>query len=91
MLSLSGLLLFIGAPAYGETLHAAMALATATGPGDAIGSITISQTPAGAVFHLDLHGLPPGQHGFHGHGWPSSAPGVKEGGHAPGRPGSPGM
>ena len=66
-------------PALGETLTAAMFLATPTGAGAPVGSITIRQGPAGAAFTLDLHGLPPGQHGFHVHTNPSCAPGEKDG------------
>src|SRR5438105_678201 len=79
MLSLAGLVLAVGLPGHSETLSAPMALATPTGPGATLGSITISEGPAGAVFHLDLHGLPPGQHGFHVHSSPSCAPGQKDG------------
>ncbi|HTK34250.1 MAG TPA: superoxide dismutase [Cu-Zn] SodC [Caulobacteraceae bacterium] len=51
-----------------------MALATPTGPGAAIGSITATDTPAGVSFAVNLHGLPAGQHGFHVHANPSCAP-----------------
>jgi len=83
MLSLAALALAVGLPAYGETLSAPLALATPTGPGASLGSITISESPGGAVFHLDLHGLPPGQHGFHVHSSPSCAPGQKDGAQVP--------
>jgi Cu-Zn family superoxide dismutase len=61
------------------TLVAPMALATPTGPGTGVGVITITEGPSGAVFSLDLHGLPPGPHGFHVHANPSCAPGEKDG------------
>lgn len=57
-----------------ESLEAPMSLATPTGPGAPIGVVTIQDGPAGVVLHLDLHGLPPGQHGFHVHANPSCAP-----------------
>ena len=66
-------------PAFAESLKAPMALATATGPGDAVGTVTITEGPGGAKFALHLHGLPPGPHGFHVHGAPSCAPGEKDG------------
>jgi len=57
-------------------LHAAMALATPSGPGASVGEVTITQTPSGVTFALDLHGLTPGPHGFHVHANPSCAPTV---------------
>jgi Cu-Zn family superoxide dismutase len=57
-------------------LHAAMALATPAGPGAAVGDVTMTQTPSGVMFALKLHGLTPGQHGFHIHANPSCAPTV---------------
>lgn len=35
--------------------------------GAALGSVTLRQTPAGVLVSTDLHGLPPGEHGFHFH------------------------
>jgi Cu-Zn family superoxide dismutase len=55
-------------------LHADMALATPAGPGASVGQITMTQTPSGVMFALDLHGLTPGQHGFHIHVNPSCTP-----------------
>jgi len=57
-------------------LHAAMALATPTGPGVSVGDVTMTETPSGVMFALDLHGLSPGPHGFHIHANPSCAPTV---------------
>jgi Cu-Zn family superoxide dismutase len=57
-------------------LHAAMALATPSGPGASVGEITMTQTPSGVMFSVDLHGLTPGPHGFHIHANPSCAPTV---------------
>jgi Cu-Zn family superoxide dismutase len=61
-------------PAAAETTVTPMALATPAGPGAPIGEVTISDSPEGARFHVQLHGLPPGQHGFHVHQNPSCAP-----------------
>lgn len=48
--------------------------ATPTGPGESIGTVTISNSPAGAVFALNLTGLPAGAHGFHVHQTGDCAP-----------------
>lgn len=76
---LASIILIAGAPAMAESLHAPMALATPTGSGAAVGVISVTEGPDGALFTLDLHGLPPGPHGFHVHGNPSCAPGEKDG------------
>ena len=62
--------LFLGAglhAASGADLHAQMRKATPTGPGDVIGTVTVSAGAKGAAFKTDLNGLPPGPHGFHVH------------------------
>jgi Cu-Zn family superoxide dismutase len=41
--------------------------ATATGPGETIGTVTISDASGGAAVKTTLKGLPPGPHGFHIH------------------------
>ncbi len=63
---LAGWMLAAG-QAQAEDITVKMFKATQNGPGDAIGTITISDTDKGAVFKLALHGLPPGSHGFHAH------------------------
>lgn len=45
----------------------AMSRATPEGAGDAMGTITIQDSDQGAMFELNLYGLPPGAHGFHVH------------------------
>ncbi len=54
-------------PARADDLTVVMNKVTQSGTGDAVGTIVIASTEAGATFKLDLHGLPPGQHGFHVH------------------------
>ncbi len=76
---LAAALIAISAPVVAQTLTAPMHLATPTGPGESVGDITITQGQAGASFTLDLHGLPPGPHGFHVHANASCAPGEKDG------------
>jgi Cu-Zn family superoxide dismutase len=51
-----------------------MALATPQGAGASIGAITLSDGPGGVSMALDLHGLPPGEHGFHLHANPACDP-----------------
>ena len=51
-----------------------MRKATPTGPGEALGTVTIADSPAGAVFKTALKGLPAGPHGFHVHQTGSGAP-----------------
>ncbi len=57
------------------SVYADLALATADGPGAAVGSVTIKDSAKGAVLIVDLHGLRPGPHGFHVHDKGSCAPG----------------
>ncbi len=69
------------APAPVDTaIQVAMQRATAEGVGESIGSVTVRESPAGAVFSLSLTGLPAGQHGFHVHEHGSCAPHAGEGG-----------
>jgi Cu-Zn family superoxide dismutase len=64
-------------------LHAQIMLATPNGPGAPVGTVTVINAFDGARFIVDLHGLPPGQHGFHVHQNPSCAPGPVNGATAP--------
>jgi Cu-Zn family superoxide dismutase len=64
-------------------LRAEMHRATPSGPGEAVGTVTIADGPAGAVIKTDLKGLPPGPHGFHVHEHGSCAPAPQNGQVAP--------
>lgn len=64
----------LGAPALAATVTVPMMLATPQGPGASVGEVTLGDGANGVVLALDLHGLPPGQHGFHMHANPSCAP-----------------
>ncbi len=57
----------IASTASAADLTVTMRKATQDGTSDTIGTIIITGSSAGATFQLDLHGLPPGQHGFHVH------------------------
>ena len=67
-----------------EELQVTMHLLTAEGIGDAIGTVTISETEAGLVLTPQLEHLSAGQHGFHVHRNPSCLPMVKDGQTVPG-------
>ena len=65
----------LAASSHAATVTAEMALATPTGPGVPVGTITITDAPGGATVIPHLTGLPPGPHGFHVHAGASCAPG----------------
>ncbi|MBB4843480.1 Cu-Zn family superoxide dismutase [Paucibacter oligotrophus] len=56
-----------------------LAAIDAAGPVKALGTVSISETAHGLVFTPDLHGLPPGVHGFHVHELGSCAALPKDG------------
>jgi len=64
-------------------LRAEMHLATPSGPGEAVGTVTIADSAQGAVVKTDLRGLPPGPHGFHVHENSSCQPATANGETAP--------
>ena len=66
MAGIAGLVL-LGSPALAADLRAEMQLATPNGPEAGVGTVTVVGSPGGAQFKTDLHGLPPGPHGFHVH------------------------
>ena len=54
----------------------------ATGQGESVGIVTVSETPYGLLFTPQLHHLTPGVHGFHIHVNPScNQQGMAAGGH----------
>lgn len=73
-------LMLAAAQAHAETITVKMFKATQNGSGDAIGTITISDSDGGAAFKLALHGLPPGSHGFHAHDNANCGPTMYSGG-----------
>jgi superoxide dismutase, Cu-Zn family len=54
-------------PAVAADLTVTMHKATQQGTGEDLGKIVISGSAGGALFKLDMHGLPAGPHGFHVH------------------------
>ena len=86
MTRLSRLVLFaslaLGASAQGALaaqVYANVFLATPDGPSAAVGSVILKDSAAGATLLLHLHGLPPGEHGFHEHHNGSCDVGMKDG------------
>lgn len=76
-LAIITLLACAGAQAASENVE--MNLVTSQGVGQAIGSVTISETAKGLEFTPNLKALPPGEHGFHVHANGSCQPAIKEG------------
>jgi Cu-Zn family superoxide dismutase len=64
--SIAALALAAG-PALAATVQTKLQLATPTGPGAEVGTAMLMDEPGGAMVMLNLHGLPPGQHGLHLH------------------------
>src|SRR4051794_29053469 len=60
-------------------LRAEMHRATPSGPGEAVGTVTIADIPQGAAITTDLTGMPPGPHGFHVHENGSCQPATSNG------------
>jgi superoxide dismutase, Cu-Zn family len=73
----------IALPAAAADLVAKIYKATPDGAGEALGTITVSSVDDGAAFRLDLHGLPPGAHGFHVHEDGNCGPTLLNGGRVP--------
>jgi Cu-Zn family superoxide dismutase len=57
----------LAVPAMAADLTVTVHKVTQDGTSDNLGTIIIASSNAGATFKVDLHGLPPGQHGFHVH------------------------
>jgi len=55
------------APTFAATVQTTLRVATPAGPGAKVGTVTIKDSPRGAMTTLDLHGVPPGQRGMHVH------------------------
>jgi Cu-Zn family superoxide dismutase len=74
----------LSSPTYGDSamrngLDVKVNLVTAQGVGSSIGTIYLANTVGGLEVTLKLHGLPPGDHGFHIHENPDCGPKEKDG------------
>jgi Cu-Zn family superoxide dismutase len=74
----------IAVPAMAADLTVAMHRLTQDGTGENLGTIVIAAANTGAAFRLDLHGLPPGPHGFHLHENGNCGPTLMNGTRIPG-------
>ena len=70
--------------AVADEVSVTMYLTADTGTGQAIGTISVKDTPYGALFTPDLSGLSPGLHGFHLHENPACGSREKDGKMVPG-------
>lgn len=76
---LIGCAAFFAASVAGANVTVQMHEVTENGVGDAVGTVTISETKYGLVFTPDLSGLAGGIHGFHVHENPSCDAAEKDG------------
>lgn len=83
---LMGTLLWAASPALAGDLVFEMVRLNATGTGDSVGTVTVSDSLYGAILTPDLSGLTgmTGLHGFHLHENPDCGPGEKDGKVVPG-------
>jgi Cu-Zn family superoxide dismutase len=77
-------LLLVAGPAWADEVTVGMAATTADGPGAAVGTVTVKDTPYGALFTPRLQGLTPGLHGFHVHENAACGAAMKDGQMVPG-------
>ncbi len=70
-------------PIAATAIQVQMTEATLAGPGQSVGFVVVRDSSEGAVFALNLTGLPPGEHGFHVHETASCQPGSDNGDVAP--------
>jgi Cu-Zn family superoxide dismutase len=77
-LAVSFLTLALAGASRADELKADMKLVTTDGVGDSVGTVTIEESAAGAMFTPALAGLPPGEHGFHVHALGDCGPGAND-------------
>jgi Cu-Zn family superoxide dismutase len=74
----------VAVPALAADITVVMRKVTQEGTSTDIGTIVISGSEAGATLKLNLHGLPPGPHGFHVHENGNCSPTLMNGTRIPG-------
>ena len=77
-------LMFLSGLALADEITVKMHATTDKGPGEAAGTISVTDTPYGALFTPQLHGLSAGVHGFHVHTNGQCGPALKDGKMVPG-------
>jgi Cu-Zn family superoxide dismutase len=82
ILALTCLLVLFSLPVFAKTIEVPIYAVAASGQGQSVGSVTLSDTQYGMLITPNLHGLTPGIHGFHVHQKPDcSNNGMAAGGH----------
>jgi Cu-Zn family superoxide dismutase len=76
--------ILLALPVFAADVVVPMNLVTEQGIGKGIGTVLVSEGPAGLVFTPKLTDLAPGLHGFHVHQNPDCAAGMKDGKQVPG-------
>jgi len=83
-LTLLASVLFVSSLAWADGTTVNMSMTVLSGTGQAIGTITVEDTPYGALFSPALKGLAPGLRGFHVHEHGNCGPKTKDGKVVPG-------
>lgn len=73
------LLLSLSPLVYADQSHTTMHAISISGVGSEVGSVKAKDTASGLEIHVQLQGLPPGNHGFHMHKNPSCEAALRDG------------
>ena len=82
-LSLFAFVLTLGTSAYAADPTGTINKVNAEGVGDAVGTVSVAMSSGGAVFNVNVKGLPPGTHGMHVHDNGACGPAVANGNPVP--------
>ena len=75
----TSLLLSLSPVVYADQIHTTMHAISVSGVGKAVGTVKAKDTAEGLEMHVQLEGLPTGNHGFHMHTNPSCEAALKDG------------